>query len=68
LSGVARAGVTPEKKSLSATERNEKHRTKFRKFVKVLDLRKCVFVDEMGSNLAMTRRYGRAAPGERVID
>jgi len=36
--------------------------------VKVLDLRKCVFVDEMGSNLAMTRRYGRAAPGERVHD
>jgi transposase len=34
--------------------------------VKVLDLRKCLFVDEMGSNLAMTRRYGRAAPGARV--
>jgi transposase len=36
--------------------------------VKVLDLRKCLFVDEMGSNLAMTRRYGRAAPGERVVE
>lgn len=34
----------------------------------MLDLRKCIFVDEMGSNLAMTRRYGRAAPGERVVD
>jgi len=31
-------------------------------------LRKCIFVDEMGSNLAMTRRYGRAAPGERVVE
>ena len=36
--------------------------------MKVLDLRKCIFVDEMGSNLALTRRYGRAAPGERVRD
>lgn len=26
------------------------------------------FIDEAGSNLAMTRLYGRAAPGERVID
>lgn len=36
--------------------------------MKGLDLRKCLFVDEMGSNLALTRRYGRAAPGERVHD
>jgi transposase len=35
---------------------------------KVLDLRRCLFVDEMGSNLALTRRYGRAAPGVRVHD
>lgn len=26
------------------------------------------FLDEAGSNIAMTRLYGRAAPGERVID
>ena len=26
------------------------------------------FLDEAGSNLAMTRLYGRAAPGERVYD
>ena len=36
--------------------------------MKVLDLRHCIFVDEMGSNLALTRRYGRAAPGARVHD
>jgi transposase len=36
--------------------------------VRVLDLRKCIFLDEMGSNLALTRRYGRAAPGARVHD
>jgi len=27
-----------------------------------------VFVDEMGINLALAREYGRAAPGERVVD
>jgi transposase len=36
--------------------------------VKILDLRKCIFLDAMGSNLAWTRRYGRAAPGKRVHD
>jgi transposase len=27
-----------------------------------------VFIDEMGSNLGLTRLYGRAAPGQRVRD
>jgi len=36
--------------------------------VRVLDLRKCIFLDEMGSHVALTRRYGRAAPGARVHD
>lgn len=27
-----------------------------------------VFVDEMGSNISLARRYGRAAPGQRVVD
>ena len=29
---------------------------------------KFVFIDEMGSNLSMTRHYGRAEPGERVVE
>jgi transposase len=29
---------------------------------------KYVFIDEMGSNLGLTRLYGRAAPGQRVHD
>ena len=32
------------------------------------DLRNYVFIDEMGSNLRFTRLYGRAAPGQRVVD
>ena len=31
-------------------------------------LERLKFLDEAGSNIAMTRAYGRAAPGERVID
>jgi transposase len=33
-----------------------------------LDASQCVFIDEMGSHLAMTRLYARAAPGERVLE
>ena len=33
-----------------------------------LDIRKFIFIDEMGSHLALTRLYGRAEPGERVFD
>lgn len=29
---------------------------------------KYIFIDEMGSNLGLTRLYGRAAPGQRVHD
>ncbi len=34
----------------------------------MLDLRHYTFIDEMGSNLGLTRRYGRAEPGKRVHD
>jgi transposase len=56
------------KKSLIAHERDEKERSKFRKITARLDLRKFIFIDEMGSHLAMTRLYGRAEPGERVFE
>ena len=35
--------------------------------ITALDPRRLKFVDESGVNLAMTRLYGRAQPGERVI-
>ena len=31
-------------------------------------MNKYVFIDEMGTNLGLTRLYGRAAPGQRVHD
>jgi transposase len=58
----------PEKKSLVACERDEKARTKFRKLTGAFEVRKYIFIDEMGSNLGLTRLYGRAAPGQRVHD
>jgi transposase len=43
-------------------------RTAFRTTVQDLDVRRLIFVDESGVNLAMTRRFGRATPGQRVVD
>jgi len=61
-----------KKKSLYAaerdTERDQTLRTAFREAVHDLDVRRLIFVDESGVNLAMTRRFGRATPGQRVVD
>ena len=43
-------------------------RTAFRETVQNLDVHRLKFVDESGVNLAMTRRFGRATPGQRVVD
>jgi len=58
----------PRKKSLVASERDEKARKKFRKLTGALDSGHYIFIDAMGSNLGLTRLYGRAAPGTRVRD
>jgi transposase len=58
----------PEKKSLIASERDEKARKKFRQIADAFDINNYVFIDEMGTNLGLTRRYGRAAPGTRVLE
>lgn len=42
-------------------------RLSYRDEAQDLDLRRLVFVDESGVNLAMTRLYGRAPRGERVV-
>ena len=43
-------------------------RLAFRGTVQDLDVGRLKFVDESGVNLAMTRRFGRATPGQRVVD
>jgi transposase len=51
-----------------ASERDAKARKKFRPLTGAFESGHFIFLDEMGSNLGLTRRYGRAAPGERVPD
>jgi transposase len=60
--------VTTKKKSFVASERHESQRRAFRREVAELTVDDFVFVDEMGIHIDLARGYGRAAPGERVVD
>jgi transposase len=64
-------GLTTQKKSLHASERDtpriQQARQDYRQRLAALDLRRLQFVDESSVNLAMTRLYGRAPAGERVV-
>jgi hypothetical protein len=42
-------------------------RLAYRESAEDFDLRRLVFVDESGVNIAMTRLYGRAPRGERAL-
>ena len=63
--------MAPQKKSLHATERDtaqvQQARAAYRQLMATLDVRRLQFVAEAGVNLAMTRWYGRAPRGTRVI-
>jgi transposase len=64
-------GVATQKKSLHATERDtervQQARVDYQALIQPFDLQRFKFVDESGVNLAMTRRFGRAPRGVRVI-
>jgi transposase len=68
---AAASGPAAKKKSLHAAEREtprlQQARAAYRQHLAALELRRLKFVDEAGVNLAMTRLYGRAPRGERVI-
>jgi transposase len=55
------------KKVLFASERDEAGRAGWRDRAAALDPARLIFVDETGTNLGMTRRYGRAPRGQRVV-
>ena len=61
-----------KKKSLHAAERETERvqtlRSAFRETVQPLEVHRLKFVDASGVTLAMIRRYGRAPPGQRVVD
>src|SRR5215210_2978257 len=56
------------KKSLVASERNNRKRAWYWRRMKHLDHRRLKFIDEAGVNLALTRLYARAPRGERVTE
>lgn len=57
----------PAKKSLAAAEQVEADRQAFRRRVEKLERERFIFTDETGFHLAMTRAYGRAERGRRVV-
>ncbi|HMB03236.1 MAG TPA: IS630 family transposase [Isosphaeraceae bacterium] len=63
--------LTRKKKTLHAQERDTpEHQAKrqaFRTTIATFDPHRLVFVDETGTNTVMTRAYGRAPRGERVV-
>jgi transposase len=67
---LRRLRITRKKKTRQAQERNtpkvQARRQAFQAKVAGLDPARLVFVDETGTNTAMTRTYGRAPKGERV--
>jgi transposase len=72
---LARLALPRKKKSLHDSQRDTPRVKAMREaFVeKVADewadlLARLRFIDESGVNLGLTRRYGRAAPGERVVE
>lgn len=50
------------------TERVQLKRAGYQSEITAQMVGRLKFLDEAGSNIAMTRLYGRAAPGERVVD
>jgi transposase len=57
---------TRKKKTIRASEQNEADRATWRERAKTLDAGSLVFIDECGSNIALTRLYARSPKGERV--
>lgn len=68
---LRRQRITRKKKTLHAQERDrpdvQAHRAAFTEKLAAVDPEHLVFVDAFGAHTAMTRRYGRAPAGERVV-
>jgi DDE superfamily endonuclease len=64
--GNQTTGLDAKKKSIGATERNEEERAAWRENASQLPTDHLVFIDECGSNIALTPLYARAPRGERA--
>lgn len=58
---------TRKKKTIRASEQNEADCAAWREQTKELDASKLVFIDECGSNIALTRVYARSPKGKRPV-
>lgn len=56
----------PLKKTLFASERDERERAAWRERVTEIDPTRLIFVDECGTHTSMVRRYAKAPKGRRV--
>lgn len=65
-SGDPKRGLDAKKKILCASEQDPVAREQWRKEVAAIPSEDLVFVDESGTNIAMTRRYARSPQGERA--
>jgi transposase len=65
VSGTPAAGLDPQKKHLTASEQDPEQRRAWWEAMQALDPEHLVFVDETGSNITLTPRYGRAPRGQR---
>lgn len=63
---TAGTAISAEKKSVTAAERNPRKRAWFWRKIKQVEHERLKFLDESGVTTNLTRRFGRAAPGERV--
>ena len=63
---IRRLNWTRKKKTLRASEQNGADRAAWHEQAKTLDASKLVFIDECGSNIALTRLYARSPKGNRV--
>jgi transposase len=75
VSGTPNLGLASKKKSLHDSQRDTPRVQQQRAaFVEKVDqewaglIQRLKFIDEIGANLGLTRLFGRAAPGERVVD
>ena len=63
---IQRLNWTRKKKTLRASEQKEEERAAWREQAQTLDAGKLVFIDECGSNIALTRLYARSPKGKRA--
>jgi transposase len=65
---IAAIALTPKKKSVTSSERNPDKRAWHWRRSAGCEVERLKFIDEAAVHTAMTRRYGRAAPGDRVSE